>query len=220
MTNPWLEIPLDDYEAHMTLPAVGQAELLADRFAAALAEHRPLSVAVLGCAGGNGFDRVAGTTVRRLVGIDLNPAYLAEAERRYRPHVPGLELHVRDLEEPLLEIEPVDLVYAALVFEYLDPGRAWAGLRHLCRPGGAVEVVLQLPGRQATVTPSPYPSLRRLEGFLRLVEPGELAAAVAGGGFQLVRTVTIELPSGKSFAAQTFRAGRSDASPTVVRQPE
>lgn len=204
----------------MALPAVGQAELLADRFAAALAEHRPLSVAVLGCAGGNGFDRVAGTTVERLVGIDLNPAYLAEAERRYRPAIPGLELHARNLEEPLRGIEPVDLVYAALVFEYLDPGRTWAGLRHLCRPGGAVEVVLQLPGPQATVTPSPYSSLRRLESFLRLADPAELAAVAAGAGFELARADTIALQSGKRFAAQTFRAAPGGAGPAAALPPE
>ena len=32
MTNPWLEIPLADYEGHMALPGVAQAALLAGRF--------------------------------------------------------------------------------------------------------------------------------------------------------------------------------------------
>lgn len=29
MKNPWLDIPLDDYEGHMTLPQVAQAQMLA-----------------------------------------------------------------------------------------------------------------------------------------------------------------------------------------------
>ena len=59
--NPWLTIPLADYEAHMALPQVGQARLLADLFAAELRVGSPSSVAVLGCAGGNGFEfRVLG----------------------------------------------------------------------------------------------------------------------------------------------------------------
>jgi len=53
--NPWLTIPLADYEAHMALPQVGQAQLLADLFAAELRERSPSSVAVLGCAGGKRF---------------------------------------------------------------------------------------------------------------------------------------------------------------------
>jgi hypothetical protein len=28
MRNPWLEIRLDDYEAHMSLPSIGQAQML------------------------------------------------------------------------------------------------------------------------------------------------------------------------------------------------
>ena len=37
--NPWLTIPLADYEAHMALPQVGQAQLLADLFAALVLEY-------------------------------------------------------------------------------------------------------------------------------------------------------------------------------------
>ena len=58
MKNPWLDIPLADYEAHMALPSVGQAALLGDLFAATVEAHRPESVALIGCAGGNGFERI------------------------------------------------------------------------------------------------------------------------------------------------------------------
>jgi hypothetical protein len=77
--NPWLAIPLADYEAHMALPEVGQAELLAEVLARAVREQAPRSVAIFGCAGGNGFDRVPSDT--RLVGVDVNPRYVAAARR-------------------------------------------------------------------------------------------------------------------------------------------
>jgi len=51
MSNPWLSIPLEDYERHMSLPAVGQAQMIADQFDRALARTAPASVAVIGCAG-------------------------------------------------------------------------------------------------------------------------------------------------------------------------
>lgn len=80
--NPWLEIPLADYEGHMALPEVAQAAYLADTLERLVKDHAPQSVAVIGCAGGNGFDRLARTKVPRVVGADINPAYLAEAKRR------------------------------------------------------------------------------------------------------------------------------------------
>ena len=76
MTNPWLGIPLSDYEAHMALPEVAQAKLLADVFHSVLAARRPSSVAVIGCAGGNGFDRIDTSITKRVVGVDINPEYV------------------------------------------------------------------------------------------------------------------------------------------------
>jgi len=33
LSSPWLTIPLEDYEAHMALPAVGQSQILAEQLA-------------------------------------------------------------------------------------------------------------------------------------------------------------------------------------------
>jgi hypothetical protein len=41
MKNPWLDIPLSDYEGHMALPEVAQAQLLADVFSAQLEINKP-----------------------------------------------------------------------------------------------------------------------------------------------------------------------------------
>lgn len=49
MTNPWLNIPLADYEGHMVLPAVGQAEMLAAEFKALLNGHAPRSTRRAAC---------------------------------------------------------------------------------------------------------------------------------------------------------------------------
>lgn len=58
LANPWLSIPLEDYEGHMSSPEVGQLDALAELFGEALEYRRPASVAVLGVADGNGLDRV------------------------------------------------------------------------------------------------------------------------------------------------------------------
>jgi SAM-dependent methyltransferase len=206
MADPWLGIPLADYEAHMAAPSVGQARMLADSFAAALSAHSPTSVAILGCAGGNGFERVAGTTVRRLVGIDINPRYLAQARRRYAGKVPGLELHCADLQRELPAIEPVELVFAALLFEYVRMPAALANTRTLCRPGGVLVALLQLPGETACmISPSPYASLQALGPVMRPIPPLELRHSAAGQGFAFASEAIIALASGKRFSVQTFR---------------
>src|SRR4029079_8019651 len=88
--------PLADYEAHMALPQVGQAQLLADLFAAELRARSPASVAVLGCAGGNGFEHAPAAL--RVVGVDVNGDYVAAARARFAHRLPPLQLHVGDLQ--------------------------------------------------------------------------------------------------------------------------
>jgi hypothetical protein len=40
MQNPWLSIPLSGYERHMSLPRVGQAQMLSDEFESQIAGSR------------------------------------------------------------------------------------------------------------------------------------------------------------------------------------
>ena len=58
MSNPWLNIPLADYEGHMRSDEVQQLDALTELFAAALERCQPTSVAILGAGGGNGLDRI------------------------------------------------------------------------------------------------------------------------------------------------------------------
>ena len=94
----------------MSLPTIAQAELLAAEFDSLLKEYNPSSVAVIGCAGGNGFDRISQKTTSRVVGIDINSTYIAEASTRYASLIPNLELYVADIQQPGLSFEPVDFI--------------------------------------------------------------------------------------------------------------
>jgi hypothetical protein len=91
--NPWLALPLEDYEGHMSSNAVNQLVPLADLFGEALARLRPRSVAILGVAGGNGLQHVDGTITARVVGIDVNPDYLAATRERFPDPGRWLFLH-------------------------------------------------------------------------------------------------------------------------------
>lgn len=205
MSSPWLDIPLSDYESHISLPAVAQGEMFATQLAAAVQQFTPESVAIIGCAGGNGLDRIP-ATVRRVVGVDINPDYIAAASSRYREQLPGLELHVADIQLAPLPFAPVDLIYAALVFEYVSLPAALSNLSRVCRPGGHLVTVLQQPSAHVqAVTPSPYINIQQLVPLMRLILPAEMSRCALACGFALEAEKRLTLESGKEFAVQIYQ---------------
>jgi SAM-dependent methyltransferase len=204
--NAWLDIPLGDYESHMALPAIGQSQLIADQLEVLVRRHGPSSVAILGCAGGNGFERLADTSVTRVVGVDINPQYVEEARQRYAGRVPGLKLVVGDIQTASDIFEPVDFIYAALVFEYLDVARSMSVIRRHCKPTGVLAVLSQVPHETVPeVTPSPYSSLRLLEPRMHLLPHEELQQHATQAGFTLEVCRNVLSPGGKQFTVATFR---------------
>src|SRR6266705_2665160 len=119
MRHPWLEIPITDYEAHMALPSVGQAQLLSTALWRTVAEFQPRSLAVLGVSGGNGLEFVERAIVRRVVALDFNPDYLALCSRRYAASFAEFEPVLHDLSQGPPLITPVECIFAGLVLEYL-----------------------------------------------------------------------------------------------------
>ncbi len=203
MKNPWLEIPLSDYEGHMALPEVGQATLLADIFADLLNRYQPNSVAVLGCAGGNGFERIPTTT--RVVAIDLNQSYMDQLAERFCRRIQRLELIVGDVQTDELRFSPVDLVYAGLIFEYVDVEIVLARLSSLVRPGGILGTVVQLEDSSIQkVTPSPFRSLENLSSFMKTVTPSQLRHLAEQHRFREVRSRFENASGGKVLAVQEF----------------
>jgi SAM-dependent methyltransferase len=107
MSNPWLRIPLDDYEGHMSLPEVGQAQMIAEQLDCSLERWAPASIAVVGCAGGNGLDTIARRTVERVVAVDVNPDYIERTRARHAHQLQGLELVCADVQSESLIYVPV-----------------------------------------------------------------------------------------------------------------
>jgi trans-aconitate methyltransferase len=200
MQSPWLDIPLADYEGHMALPEVGQAQMLAGELESAVRRHAATSLAVIGCAGGNGFERLTGLALERVVGIDINPAYVEAVRARFDGKLSGLELLVADIQAAPSGIAPVDLVFAALIFEYVDVPATMCSLRSLCALGGNLIVVLQAPSSSmAAVSASPYTSLQQLAAVLHPRASEDVREAAIDAGFSLASRRTLELPSGKRF---------------------
>ena len=202
--KPWLEIPLSDYEEHMASAEVGQLQVLSDLFAEAIHRKPPASVALLGIAGGNGLDRIDPEKTSRIVGIDINPLYLDAVRSRY-PHLPGLELHCIDLGEDTLDLEPVDLVHAALIFEHAGLGRCLDNALSLLADEGMCSVVLQLPcDSRQNVGLSGIASIQRLAADFSLIDPSQLRASLEEHGFRLVHETRASLPEGKALWMGNF----------------
>jgi ubiquinone/menaquinone biosynthesis C-methylase UbiE len=206
MSSPWLGIPLDDYENHMSLPTVQQAGMIADQLAISIARHQPTSVAIIGSSGGNGLEKILPGAPPRIVAVDINAAYIERTRIRHSHRHHGLELYCADVQSVDLRYEPVELSYAALLFEYVDLRATLKTIHRNTRPGGMLTTVIQLPhSLLPAVSASPYPSLSRLEPAFRWVAPETLAGAATETGFTLTDTATLELASGKRFCVQSFR---------------
>lgn len=206
--NPWLEIPLEDYEAHMSMASVGQANFLARVLGDVVDDVQPSSVAVIGCSGGNGFDRLPPDMVQRVVGVDINPDYIEATRKRYGGRFKQLELIGEDVLTSRCLFEPVDLIFAGLVFEYLDHVKGLCSLKRFMKPGGYLSAVLQLPSETiSAVSPTPYASLKKLDGFLKFVAPEGFDESANSIGLSTQVSRRLALDSGKTF--QEFLFSRS-----------
>jgi SAM-dependent methyltransferase len=173
MNSPWLDVSLADYEGHMALPGIEQAQLLSDIFSGVLEQFSPRSVAVIGCAGGNGFDRIP-SSISRVVGVDVNPHFIAETETRFRGRLKNLKLVVGDIQSHEVSFAPVDLMFLGLILEYVNVETVIARTPSMLTVNGHLATVLQLPSvSHRQVSPSPFPTVQALGEVVHLVRrPG------------------------------------------------
>jgi hypothetical protein len=206
MSNPWLSVPLNEYEQHMSAEEVRQLGVLSELFAEAIARCCPSSIAVLGIAGGNGLEHIDNSVTTRIIGLDLNPQYIEAVRHRYS-HLSGLELHSVDLGRQHLALEPVQLVHAALIFEHAGVGCCLENAIALTAPGGSLSIVLQLPAENGqAVARSSFSSIQNLHSHFSVVSPTWLGQSLATRGFRLTHERARDLPAGKGLWAGIFSA--------------
>jgi SAM-dependent methyltransferase len=209
MRNPWLDIPAADYVGHMSSPEVDQLSVLSRLLREALERFRPRELLLLGCSTGNGLRQVDPAVTDRVTGVDINPEYIACVAEQFPS--PGFELtlHCADVMTYAYTVDAFDLVHCALLFEYVEWPRLVCELVRTTRVGGGVSVVLQRPSDVLpAVTPTKYPSLRRLETLFQFVEPAAVIAHVQTCGFELQSQRIEPLNSGKAFDVLHFRKVR------------
>ncbi len=196
----------------MALPEVFQAQVLSKLFASALAEYIPESLAVFGCTTGNGFEHIDISQTKRIVGLDINPEYLEILKNRFESKIPCLQTIEADFTISGFQIEPVSMVFAGLLFEYVSIRTALASIERCMLPRAMLVVVFQLPSTEsAPVTPTQYKSLELLTPLMRLVSLEEFSNACMSIGIHEVKKETVPLKKGKAFHVGYFR---KNAEPT------
>jgi hypothetical protein len=208
MSNPWLSIPLADYEGHMSLPYVAQAPALALELESLLRQHRPASVAVLGCSGGNGLERVDPAVTRRVVALDINPTYVETASSRFGHSFAVFEPIVCDVAAAeAAPFHPVELLFAGLLLEYVPLVPALQLIRSGLERGGMFACVLQQESESLDhVSPSPYASLSLLSPYMRLLSPQDVVRAAESCGLRAESAHALRMPNGKVLVSQIHEA--------------
>ena len=204
MQNPWMKIPLAEYEGHMNSPGVEQLGALADLFENALLYSLPDSVGILGIAGGNGLDRVDSAVTTRILGVDIQPAYLEAARERYR-NLP-LTLICADLRSEILNEEPLRLVHAALIFEHAGLEQCLRNSISLVMCDGYLSVVLQRRSTtEGEISRTQFSAMEALAEHFRLVDQNELCTSLEEMNFTLRHEVGCGLSGGKAFWLGLFK---------------
>jgi SAM-dependent methyltransferase len=200
MTNKWLDISLDDYENHMALPSIGQSRYLSTYIKEILEICEPKSIAIIGCSGGNGLENINSEKVKRVICIDINSKYLEKAKKRFKSSFRDIEFICADISSDECSFDPVELIFAGLLFEYVDNKLAINNISKLIKVNGRLVVVLQLPSSDISeVSPSPYKRMEILNDLFSFVSADNFIELSEAEGFTLISRNKTRLNSGKEF---------------------
>lgn len=205
MTNPWKEVALSDYESHMSLDNVYQAQTLDKIMERQFAAYPISSVAIMGVAGGNGLANLATLpSITTVYGIDINADYLKASAERH-PELAGRYTTVlADINSDSASLPHAGLVVANLFVEYVGCANFTKAVKRM-DPDYVSCVIQEDPG-EGFVSESPYASrLGVLDSVHNSVDAAELTATLASSGYESVATESEPLPNGKIFRRLDYK---------------
>ena len=203
MGNPFLDIPLDIYEKHMSLDTVQQLQILNRIMKKQLNSYEVNSVMILGIAGGNGLEHIDIEKTDTVYGVDINETYLEACRQRY----PGLNGHFKtlcvDLTNKEAELPKATLVIANLFVEYIGYA-AFAQHMKVLSPQ-FISVIIQINEQEAFVSESPYiHAFDRVSEVHHQLEENKLCNSLSEIGYTKLYREDIPLPNGKKFNQLDF----------------
>ncbi|MDI1307641.1 MAG: class I SAM-dependent methyltransferase, partial [bacterium] len=169
--NPWNEIPLEDYENHMSHNSVGQLEVLNSLTKKYLNNIEPKTCLFLGVAGGNGLEHIDNNVTENVIGIDINQDYLNTAHERYNDKIPSLKLINFNITTDAKVFCKADFIWAALVLEYTGIDKALEFSINNLQTGGNLIVSIQSNNGVQSVSQSGIESVQKVGSIFQLIDP-------------------------------------------------
>lgn len=204
MKNPWEEIPLIDYENHMSLDSVKQLQAMNEMMKKQFAAYPVTTAMVFGIAGGNGLEHVNQEKYKKVYGIDINEAYLAAVKERYSELGDTLECRRIDIIGEPDRLPEAELVIANLFVEYVG----YEAFKKGVLKSGAqyVSCIIQInTGEEMWVSDSPY--LHVFDGLDTVhhqMEEKALTKTMNEIGYRPLKTDEYLLPNGKKLVMLDF----------------
>jgi hypothetical protein len=203
--SPWNTIPLADYELHMQHETVGQLQLLSSLTKKYLEQLRPEIVMFLGIAGGNGLEHIDNKITSEVFGIDINQSYLNETEKRFKEQIPGLNLINIDLSDKHSEIiTKANLIWAALIFEYVDKKACFEFINNNIQENGYVAITIQENNGIGSISPTGIESIKAAGRLFNLISETDLIAEALRFEFHKLDFEENILPNKKSLKTYIF----------------
>ncbi|MHB1484136.1 MAG: methyltransferase domain-containing protein [Saccharofermentanales bacterium] len=208
MLNPFLEIPLEIYEKHMSLDSVYQLQTLNEIMRDQLNCYDVSTSMILGIAGGNGLEHVDIGKIDVVYGVDINSKYLKTCRQRYSFLGNRFKEICTDLAELTACLPKAELIIADLFIEYIGYE---AFICHMQRINPKyISVVIQINPDDEFVSDSPY-----LHTFDRVAEvhhqiyENELKQSLDRIGYSCILNKEYSLPNGKLFQRFDFKSDSS-----------
>lgn len=203
--NPWNEIPLEDYEKHMSHNSVGQLETLNSLTKKYLNKTEPKECLFLGIAGGNGLEHIDNTITQNVIGIDINQDYLNKAKERYGEKINSLKLINYDITTNTEVFCKADFIWAGLVLEYTGIDKSLEFSIDNLQIDGNLIVSIQSNNGVQSVSLSGIESVQKVGSIFQLINPEILVEKAIKSGLKLIENEESFLPNGKSLKTFHFK---------------
>lgn len=160
---------------------------------------------MLGCTTGNGFEHIIPAITKKITGIDLNENYLKILRERFEEKLPGIELICADINDVDLTPESFDVIYAALIFEYVETQKVLENISRSLKKNGKLVAVLQIKNENmSAVSETPFQSLKLLSQCFNYAEPDTFSNLTRQAGLTKEKSYEFDLKTGKKFFVGVF----------------
>ena len=212
--NPWADISVDAYNAHMGHPEVGQSAVLSEmtgeqlRAAAAMIDN-PRVIAILGVTDGNGVEHAADIQFEKLIGVDVNDDFLHACRAKFpsqggRYAFRNVDL-VSDKARAVAALGEANIFILNLVIEHIGLSVTTDLFSSLPQKKRFVSCVIQENRDGSVASKSGHEhAFSEIVPLVREVSPVSLIEAMEGIGYALVNTCDRTLANGKIFLRYDF----------------